>query len=172
MVLRSGGDPDDPAAAIPAANQFRNNFDPDMLADPELLKDTAGQAASKVSAIPEVREALLALQHDFADKPPAGFAGAVLDGRDIGTVICPEAKYKLFVTADTEIRAERRHKELQSRGIAVTYEAVLADMRQRDARDSGRKTAPLKPAEDAVVLDTTNMDIDQVLEEALRIIRR
>jgi cytidylate kinase len=143
-----------------------------MLRNPELLSDVAGQAASKVSAIPGVREALLQLQRDFANSPPEGFSGAVLDGRDIGTVVCPEAKYKLYVTADTEVRAKRRHKELQSSGIDVTYEAVLADMRQRDARDSGRKTAPLKPADDAVVLDTSGLDIEQALQAALDIIRR
>ncbi len=169
-VLRKGRDPDDPKAAIPEAIHFKDNFNPELLADPVLATDEAGQAASKVSAIPEVREALLQLQKDFANNPPEGFGGAVLDGRDIGTVICPDARHKLFVTADTEIRAERRHKELQSRDIDVTYEAVLADMRQRDARDSGRATAPLKPAEDAVVLDTTDLDIDEAFEKALKLI--
>ncbi len=169
-VLRKGGNPDDPKDAILAAENFRVNFSSGMLADPELSTDQAGQAASKVSVIPQVRDALLELQKNFAKNPPQGFNGAILDGRDIGTVICPEAEYKFFVTADTEIRAIRRHKELQNRGIAVTYEAVLEDMRQRDARDSGRQAAPLKAAEDAVVLDTTDLDASQALEEALRII--
>lgn len=170
-VLEAGGDPDDPDDAIPEARDFRDNFNPALLSDPGLARDDVGQAASKVSAIPEVREALLQLQRSFALSPPEGFNGAVLDGRDIGTVICPEAAHKLYVTAETEIRAQRRHKELQSRGIVATYEAVLADMRQRDARDSGRQAAPLKPAKDAVVLDTSDLDASQTLEAALRIIR-
>lgn len=170
-VLQKGGDPGDPDTSIYEALDLRNNFEISMLFNPELTTDEAGQAASKASAIPRVRDALFLLQQEFAANPPKGFSGAVLDGRDIGTVICPKAGHKFFVTASTEIRAARRHKELQSKGINVTYDAVLADMKERDARDSNRETAPLKPAEDAVVIDTTHLDIPQVLENVLKIIR-
>lgn len=169
-VLRDEGDPGDETTAVKAARDVREVFSLDMLGNPDLTRDDVGEAASKVSVFPEVRAALLALQQDFAAEPPAGRKGAVLDGRDIGTVVCPNAKVKLFVIADTEVRAERRYKELQSKGIDVTYEAVLADMRKRDARDSGRAAAPLKPADDAVILDTSTMDPDEVLEKALEIV--
>lgn len=163
-VLRAGGDPADAAAAAAAARAL----DPRAVDDPELAGDDAAQAASKVAAIPEVRQALLALQQDFARNPPDAAAGAVLDGRDIGTVVCPDADFKLFVTADVEVRAERRHKELLNRGEPSIYARVLQDLKERDARDSGRDIAPLKPADDAVVLDTSGMDADAVFAEALR----
>ena len=123
----------------------------------------AAQAASKVATIPEVREALLDFQRAFAQR--AG--GAVLDGRDIGTVICPEAEAKLFVTASPEVRAHRRHAELRAAGSDMTYPEVLEDVRSRDARDRDRSTAPLKPAEDAVLIDTSAMDIDAAVAAAI-----
>ncbi len=128
------------------------------------LRDEAvGAAASKVAAIPEVRAALVDFQRAFAMR--AG--GAVLDGRDIGTVICPEASVKLYVVASDEVRAERRWRELTGKGLRVTKAEVLADLRERDARDSARATAPLRPAEDAITLDTTTMSIGEAVAAAV-----
>lgn len=163
----AGADVSDEALAGAWAVRLKDEITPDALADPALKTDVAGQAASKVSVHPGVRRALFDLQKDFAARPPGGARGAVLDGRDIGTVICPDAPLKLYITATPEIRAQRRFKELQSVGIPATYEAVLAEMRERDARDSGRDTAPLKPATDAVILDTTDMKPEGALEAAL-----
>lgn len=154
-----------------AAHHFITNFQPEDLTNPALRTDQVGQAASKASAIPEVRAALLQLQKDFANNPPAPYQGAVLDGRDIGTVIAPNATAKLFITARIDTRAERRTKELQSRGQNVTYGAVLKDMRERDTRDTQRASAPLKPAEDAFVLDTSDLTESQVFEKALQFIQ-
>ncbi len=162
-VLRQGGDPTDAAAAEAAAR----GLDTDTLDDPELSGDDAAQAASKVSAIPAVRAALLEMQRAFAARPP----GAVLDGRDIGTVVCPEADVKLYVTASDEIRAKRRHKELLDRGKVSIYARVLQDLKERDARDSARSVAPMKPAEDAVVLDTTVLDVEAAYVAAMERIR-
>jgi cytidylate kinase len=125
-----------------------------------------GEAASIVAAYPGVRAALADLQRRFAGKPE----GAVLDGRDIGTVICPDAPVKLFVTATPEVRAARRHRELAARGESVAYEDVLADIRRRDARDSGRADAPLAIAPDAHLLDTSALSIPESLAAAIRII--
>jgi cytidylate kinase len=125
-----------------------------------------GEAASRVAAIPEVRAALLALQQDFASRP----GGAVLDGRDTGTVIAPRAEAKIFVTARPEVRAWRRHKELTERGETLTYDTVLAEIRKRDARDSGRAIAPLKAAPDAALLDTTDLDIEAAFRAVLSIV--
>lgn len=124
------------------------------------------QAASKVAVIPEVRAALVDFQRAFARRS----GGAVLDGRDIGTVICPNAEVKLFVTASPEVRAERRFLELSAKGADVTRERVLADVKERDARDAERSAAPMKPAEDAVQLDTTDLSIEAALAKALEII--
>ncbi|HAJ21453.1 MAG TPA: (d)CMP kinase, partial [Rhodospirillaceae bacterium] len=139
-VLRAGGDPEDEDAAIDAANAL----DLQTLEDPVLLGDEAASAASKVAAIDGVRSALLAFQRSFAAAPPEGKLGAVLDGRDIGTVICPDALVKLFVTASVDIRAQRRHKELLNRGTPSIYPRVLDELKARDARDMNRATAPLK----------------------------
>jgi cytidylate kinase len=125
-----------------------------------------GEAASVVAAIPGVRAALLDLQRAFAARP----GGAVLDGRDIGTVICPDADVKIFVTASPETRANRRALELRGRGEKVDYATVLDDIRKRDARDSGRSAAPLLKASDATTLDTTNLDIDAAFEAAVAIV--
>lgn len=164
-VLRAGGDPADEAAAVEAAE----NLDRGILDDPELRGDAAAGAASKVAAIPAVRQVLLAFQRDLAANPPAGKRGAILDGRDIGTVVCPMADVKIFVTASAEVRAERRLKELQARGIEAIYADVLQDMKERDARDQARAVAPLVPAEDATILDTTDLDADDAFEQALAI---
>lgn len=135
--------------------------------DAEALRNSeVAQAASKVAAIPEVRQALLDFQRAFARR--AG--GAVLDGRDIGTVICPEAEVKLYVIASDEVRAERRYLELSGKGQDVTREGVLADLQARDKRDSERAAAPLKPAEDAVLLDTSELTIDVAVARAVSVI--
>lgn len=138
----------------------------DELEQGDLRTAEIAQAASKVAVIPEVRAALVDFQRAFARR--AG--GAVLDGRDIGTVICPEAEIKLFVTASAEVRAERRYLELKAKGSDVTQEQVLADVRERDARDAERITAPMKPAEDAVRLDTSDLSIEAALERAVALI--
>ncbi|MCA0927827.1 (d)CMP kinase [Ruegeria profundi] len=138
----------------------------DELEQGDLRTVEIAQAASKVAVIPEVRAALVDFQRAFARR--AG--GAVLDGRDIGTVICPEAEIKLFVTASAEVRAERRYLELKAKGSDVTQEQVLADVRERDARDAERITAPMKPAEDAVRLDTSDLSIEAALERAVALI--
>lgn len=155
-VLKGGGDPADPVAAEAAARALQ----PADLEGDDLRSDEAANAASKVAAIPGVRAALLDFQRNFARKPPGGARGAVLDGRDIGTVVCPDAAAKLFVTASLEVRAARRLKELQERGIAAISERVLRDMQERDARDSSRGVAPLAPAADAFVLDTSDLDAE------------
>ncbi|CUH82484.1 (d)CMP kinase [Tropicibacter naphthalenivorans] len=136
-------------------------LDPDALRTPDVA-----QAASKVAAIPEVRAALVDFQRAFATR--AG--GAVLDGRDIGTVICPEANVKLFVIASPEVRATRRHKELVEKGLEVSFDEVLADVLERDARDMNRQDAPLKPAEDALVIDTTDLSIADAVAQVVEII--
>lgn len=165
-VLRRGEDSADPTAAERAVQAL----DLSLLEDPALKSDETGSAASKVAAIPAVREALLAFQRNFAANPPGG-RGAVLDGRDIGTVICPAATVKLFVTATTEVRARRRFAELQAQGSPRTEEAVLADIRARDARDMGRTVAPLRQAPDAHLLDTSHLDIEAAVARALEIVR-
>lgn len=137
--------------------------------DAEALKSGAvGEAASRVAAVPDVRAALLKLQQDFARQP----GGAVLDGRDIGTVIAPDAPVKIFVTATPEARAARRHRELVARGEAVSLDEVLADIRRRDARDSGRASAPLVQAADAQVLDNTQLDVEGSWQAALALVER
>ncbi|MBU2891673.1 (d)CMP kinase [Celeribacter halophilus] len=132
----------------------------------DLRSADAGQAASRVAAEPAVREALVDFQQAFARRE----GGAVLDGRDIGTVICPDAEVKLYVIASDEVRARRRHKELVEKGEEITFEEVLDDLRERDERDAARATAPLKPAEDAVVIDTTSMSIEQAVAKVIELI--
>ena len=163
-VIDAGKQPDDAAAAVAAAKAL----DPASFDEAALKIPAIGEAASVVSAIPEVRAALLAFQRDFAAKPP----GAVLDGRDIGTVICPDADAKIFVTATPEARARRRAAEYRAGGRNITDEAVLADIRSRDERDSSRAVAPLKQAPDAHVLDTSALDIDAALRDAIAIVER
>lgn len=165
-VLDAGNDPEDAEAAEKVARALTAE---DLKVD-GLRVDAVGQAASKVSAVPGVRAALLDFQKDFASQPPEGYAGAVLDGRDIGTVVCPEATAKLFITASTEVRAERRFKELHEADSTVIYARVLEDMKERDARDSSRSVAPLEPAKDAHILDTSELSANQVFEQALEFI--
>lgn len=165
-VLDDGADANDAVAAEVVAGALV----PADLERDGLRTDETAQAASKVSAVPGVRAALLDFQRDFAQAPPAGFQGAVLDGRDIGTVVCPDADVKIFISADVEVRAKRRVKELQDRVGEAIYARVLEDMMERDARDSDRAVSPLEPAADAHTLDTSNLDADQVLATALEII--
>lgn len=135
----------------------------DDLTRDDLRGSDAAQAASRVAALPEVRAALVDFQRAFARRD----GGAVLDGRDIGTVICPEAEVKLYVTASDAVRAARRHKELVAKGEEVSLQDVLDNLRERDARDSARATAPMKPAEDALVIDTSDMSIDEAVAQAV-----
>lgn len=167
-VLVAGGDPADPAAAAAAAAAVR----PADLEDPRLRQDRIAEAASVVAALPAVRSALLAFQRGFAHSPPGNAAGAVLDGRDIGTVVCPAADAKLYVTASLAARARRRFEELRQAGLGAIYERVLQDMEARDARDRRRQTAPLQRAADAFELDTTALDADAAFAAAVEFIVR
>ena len=160
------GDANDPARAEAAAKAV----DAKDLDDPRLREERVAEAASVVAAMPAVRAALLAFQRDFAHRPPAGFTGTILDGRDIGTVVCPDADVKLFVTASAEARALRRFKELQERGLEAIYQRVLQDIEQRDARDRERPTAPLRRADDAIELDTTTLDADAAFARAVALV--
>lgn len=163
-VLDSGHDLADETAAREAASRLAvESLDEDRLRGPEM-----GEAASVVAAFPAVRALLLDVQRRFAAQP----AGAVLDGRDIGTVIAPSADCKIFVTASPEERARRRHLELNRRGEAIGYEDVLADIRRRDERDAGRGTAPLVQAADAALLDTTSLDIEAAFRAALDLVEK
>jgi cytidylate kinase len=163
-MLDAGHDIRDAAAAGHIVSRFdQGAFDEDTLRGREI-----GEAASVVAAMPAVRSGLVERQRRFA----AQAGGAVLDGRDIGTVICPDAPAKLFVTATPEVRAARRQKELAGRGESATFDGILADIRRRDARDSGRSDAPLKAAEDAVILDTSALTIDEALAAAIAIVER
>jgi cytidylate kinase len=161
-VLDAGKRPDDQAAAIQAAR----DFDARWIEDARLKTDKIGNLASVVSAIPEVRAALLDFQRKFAAQKP----GAVLDGRDIGTVIAPQADVKIFLTASPEERARRRCKEAQARGETADLALVLADIKNRDERDANRAVAPFKPASDAHLLDTTHLDIDAAIRAAIDIV--
>jgi cytidylate kinase len=161
-TLATGASPSNASAALSAAQAL----DLGTLDDPYLMDGRLGEAASIVASHPAVREALLAYQRAFARRKP----GAVLDGRDIGTVICPDADVKLFLTATPEERARRRHRELREAGNSISEAEVLADIRRRDERDKNRAVAPLARAEDAVLLDTTNLDIDAALKAAIDLI--
>lgn len=174
LVLAGGGDPADPAAATCAARQVAPALidTPGLIAAPRLQDQEIGRAASVVAAIPAVRDVLLAFQRNFAAQPAPPARGAVLDGRDIGTVVCPMADVKLYITASAPARAKRRVKELRERGALVIYQSVLQDLKERDARDSGRQAAPLAAAPDAEIIDTTTLDADAVFERAADIIAR
>jgi len=161
-LLNEGGDLSDEAAATRVAR----SLDPATLEDPEVRTRRAGEAASRVAAYTPVREALRDFQRDFAAREP----GAVIDGRDIGTVIAPHAPAKLFVTATPEVRAHRRWKQLNAQGEVVSLEDILADIRVRDERDSARSDSPMVIAPDAALLDTTEMDIDRAFDAARRIV--
>ena len=162
-VAEAGADAEDEEAALAHVN-----FPDALLANPALRSERIGGFASKVSAHPKVRKALFDRQVAFAAQP----GGAVLDGRDIGTVIAPDADAKLFVTASVDARARRRFQEMRGRGEAVTLAAIADDLRARDARDSGRAASPLKPADDALLLDTSDMTIDEAVRQAIALVER
>jgi CMP/dCMP kinase len=161
QVMQNKGDPDNAVDALNACN-----FPEGILGDLALRSETVGGLASRVSTHPEVRAALNKRQVDFAHQP----GGALLDGRDIGTVIAPDADVKLYITAPASVRAARRHAEMVSRGVDVSFEVILADIHARDERDSSRATAPLKPAEDALLLDTGDLTIGGAVQAAIALV--
>lgn len=163
-VLARGASLEDEAIAAAVSRRL----DPATLSDPGLRLPGVGDAASIVARIPAVRAALLDFQRDFAGQEP----GAVLDGRDIGTVVCPNADVKIFVTADVNIRARRRYQELRQRGEPVSEAAVLEIIKRRDIRDSERAEAPMHPAPNAILLDTSNLDIEAAFDVAIGLIKR
>jgi cytidylate kinase len=163
-VLLAGGNPQVEADALAAARAL----DEDLFFHPSLRSEATGRAASQVAALPAVRAALLDYQRAFAATPP----GAVLDGRDIGTVICPDADVKLFVTADVAVRARRREGELIACHLPRPYAEILADLKERDARDAGRDIAPLKAAPDAIMLDTSAMDAAHAVTAAIQAVEK
>lgn len=158
-VLEKSGDIQNVADAVNAAK----NLQPTDISSPNLFSEAVGNAASIVSAIPEVRQALLEFQRNFADRSHGG----VLDGRDIGTVICPDANVKLFVTANLDARAQRRYQELKRNGLDITIEEMRSNLKERDERDAQRQIAPLAPAEDAWQIDTSDMDAEEVFQVVL-----
>lgn len=171
-MIENGCAASDEQSAIEFAQILRRTFNPKDAEHSALRTDEVSLMTSKTSAYPAVRQELLELQRDFAANPPhlsdgQPAKGAVLDGRDIGTVVCPDAPAKFFVTASLEVRAERQFKELHAHGFPETFEHVLTEMRERDARDAARAVAPMKPAKDAVVLDTSVLNIEQMVAAAL-----
>lgn len=167
-LVESGAAPDDVARATAIAETLQADA---VVGRPRLRTERVGNAASAVAAMPGVRAALLAFQRRFAAHPPGGADGAVLDGRDIGTVICPDADLKLYITASSEARARRRFEQLRAAGEPSIYAEILKDVEERDKRDSGRAEAPLKPADDALVIDTTHLNADDVFSQVIEKIR-
>ena len=165
-VRRAGNDPADADAALAAAK----TLDPAGLSDPALREEETGKAASIVSAHPAVRAALLDFQRQFAQRPPQNAQGAVVEGRDIGTVVCPDADVKLFIDADLEVRAARRLAELRQNDPDLKLDDIRAEMAARDERDRNRADSPLRPASDAHLLDTTDLDIDGAFLAAMKVI--
>jgi cytidylate kinase len=161
-MLRAGKSGDDETSAT----AFANALDPASIAEEDLRSENVAAMASKVAAIPAVRQALLDYQRQFAQRKP----GAVLDGRDIGTVVCPDADLKLFVTASTEVRAKRRYDELKALGQKVEYQSVLEDVMARDERDASRAAAPTRPADDAILIDTSDLTREEVLNAVMELI--
>ena len=164
-VIETGEDP------LVAVRHIHDNFQLNQTINPELRRDDVGSMTSKISASPDVRLVLDDLQKNFAYSPPEPYRGAILDGRDIGTHILPDAPLKLYVISRPEIRAMRRYKELQLKGIPVSYEAVLTDMNERDTRDQTRAFRPLVPADDAMIVDTSDLTADEVLQKTLDIVK-
>ena len=171
-MLENGCDATDEQSAVKFARMIRRTFDHRNLTAVALKTDEVSQMTSRTSAFPMVRAEVLEVQREFIKNPPdlpggATAKGSVLDGRDIGTVVCPDAPVKFFVTAEAETRAFRRFREMQLSGFIGTYEAVLAEMRERDAQDASRTAGPMKAAPDAVILDTTTLSASEVVESAL-----
>ncbi len=169
-----GKDLSDKEAALSIAQNLTFEHMHELAQNPDFRSALGGKNASIVSAYPEVRAALLKMQQDFAlhpvfaDGTPA--KGVIYDGRDTGTVVCPHADVKFFITASAEVRAERRYKEFLQKGISTNYDEVLADVKARDERDSNRATAPMKPAVDAIIFDTSSLSIQDVTEKACEVI--
>jgi cytidylate kinase len=161
-LVNAGENPENAVVAV----EFAKKITEGDLKNEHLYDEGIGSAASIVSAIPGVRSVLFDFQRDFANSP----RGAILDGRDIGTVICPDADFKFYITADLEARAERRYKQLQNKENTIIYQSVLEDLRKRDERDSKREVAPLKAADDAIYIDTTNMGVSEVFGEIVSVI--
>ncbi|MGC6511799.1 MAG: (d)CMP kinase [Parvibaculales bacterium] len=166
LVVQNGGDPSNPDQALSAARAL----DPTAIDGKAIRTTEIGAAAAKVAALAGVRSEILDLQRRFAASPPGDRKGSVLDGRDIGTVVCPDADHKIFVTASAEIRAHRRWLELREKNPQLAESQVLTDLRERDRLDAERPIAPLKPAEDALLLDTTELAIEEAFETALALI--
>ena len=173
-MLLGGKDINDETVAEKLAQELTFPRMMELAQNPDFRSPIGGKNASIVSAYPKVRAALLKMQQDFAYNPTfadgSKAAGAIYDGRDTGTVVCPQAEIKFFVTASPEVRAERRYKEFLQKGISTSFDEVLADVKARDKRDSERATAPMKPAADAVIFDTSALSIEQVYQKALEII--
>ena len=166
-LIKQGISADNVAAAANAATAINDA----LLTDPALRTEQTAAVASSIAKYPEVRNNLLNYQRNFSLNPPENKAGAVLDGRDIGTVICPQADLKFFITASPEVRAERRYKEAKAAGKNISFDQILYDVTRRDAQDRSRKVAPLIPADDAVLLDTSNLDIDAVFYRAAALVK-
>ena len=160
------GDPSDNGIAIEAAKSLK----PLDLEMKNIRGEDAAKYASLVAAIPAVRDILLGFQQDFAHNPPVGKSGSILDGRDIGTIVCPDTKFKLYITASLEVRTDRRYKELQERGEEAIRSAVLDDMKARDQRDSTRALSPLTPARDAKIIDSSYFNAEEVFSLAKKFI--
>ena len=173
-MMLSGQHVDDESEAEKVAKELTFSKMILLSQNPEFRGPQNGNNASKVAAYPSVRKALLKMQQDFAKKPQledgALAKGVIYDGRDTGTVVCPDADLKLFVTANSEVRAERRHKEFVAKGVKISYEEVLKDVKERDERDSNRMAAPLKPADDALIVDTSNLNAKEVFDKIVEII--
>lgn len=174
-TLEMGGNPAKAADVLPAVAMVQRYMTAELQNNPALRAPEVSDAASKVAAIPDVRAALLDFQRDFAQNPPDNMGGAVLDGRDIGTVVCPDADVKFFITASIDERARRRYEELKTtradRGVTLTVDQVKADLARRDERDSTRDVAPTATADDAFTIDTTTLDAQATLDSAISIIR-
>ena len=168
LILDEGGDPADTPTAVAAARRVS----PHLSSDPRLRGEDVARAASIIAADPEVRRSLLDFQRDFAAHPPPPARGAILDGRDIGSMVCPAANVKLFVTADAEVRARRRLDELRACGSSAIYQDVLQELKDRDRRDAGREVAPMAVPIDATIIDTTALDIDAAVERASQVVSR
>ncbi len=170
-TIETGGDPTNFDDVEPALAIVKRNLTPELLANPALRTPEVSEASSKVAALPEVRLEILEFQREFTRNPPDGKGGAVLDGRDIGTVVCPDAQIKFFVTADVKERAKRRFDELKPAHPDLSLEKVLEDLKERDHRDQSRKISPTIAADDAYVIDTTTLNAQQTVEEAIGVIR-
>ncbi len=168
LTIQGGGDMDNEDSAAEFALKLTPELMLEMQNSPKIRTPEAGVGASKVSVHPKVRSALFDFQKSFGDNPKNGCA--VLDGRDIGTVIFPDAKVKFFITASPEVRAKRRHLEFLEKGIESDYETILEDVKSRDERDMNRANAPLKPADDAIIIDTSDMTEEEVFNKAMEIV--